>query len=90
MAESCSPPAVYGFKGKLRMSGSYVEVFLDDVGDRVQLETAEARVLAHNFELNDKKWLEKVLKANERIYGAGSSERIRQYMRIIWKEEMLK
>ena len=60
------------------------------LGDRVQLETAEARVLTHSFELNDKKWLEKVLKAKERIYGAGSPERIKQYMRTIWKEEMLK
>jgi hypothetical protein len=60
------------------------------LGDRVQLETAEARVLAHNFEANGKKWLEKVLKVKEQIYGAGSSERIRQYMRVIWKEEMLK
>lgn len=56
--------------------------------DREILEMAEARVLAHNF--SDKEWLVKALKVSERIYGKGSGERIRGYMRRIWKEEMCK
>lgn len=56
--------------------------------DRQQLETGEARVLAHNFK--DKEWLEKQLKVSEQIYGEGSGERIKAYMREIWKTELCK
>ena len=56
--------------------------------DREILEMAEARVLAHNFK--DKEWLVKALKVSERIYGKGSGERIKAYMRIVWREELLK
>ena len=57
-------------------------------GDGEILEKAEARVLAHNF--IDKDWLVNALKVSERIYGKGSGERIRGYMREIWKMELLK
>jgi hypothetical protein len=56
--------------------------------DREILETAEARVLAHNFV--DKEWLEMALKVSERIYGKGSAQRIKAYMRMVWREELLK
>ena len=56
--------------------------------DREQLEKGEARTLAHNFK--DKEWLVKALKVSERIYGKGSGERIKGYMRVIWKEELCK
>jgi hypothetical protein len=56
--------------------------------DREILETAEARVLANNFK--GKEWLEQALKVSERCYGKGSGERIKKYMRVIWKEELLK
>lgn len=56
--------------------------------DREILETAEARVLAHNFK--DKEWLEMALKVSERIYGKGSAQRIKAYMRRIWREELCK
>lgn len=59
-----------------------------DRGDRESLEKAEARVLAHNFK--NKEWLEAALKVSEKTYGKGSAERIKTYMRQIWKEEMLK
>lgn len=49
---------------------------------------AEARVLAQNFK--SKEWLEMALKVSERIYGKGSGLRIKAYMRLIWKEELLK
>jgi hypothetical protein len=58
------------------------------VGDREILEMAEARVLAHNFKT--KEWLNMALKVSERIYGKGSGERIKAYMRVIWREEMRK
>ena len=61
---------------------------LEVVGDREILERGEARVLAHNFK--DKEWLAKALKVSERIYGKGSGERIKTYMREIWKTEMCK
>jgi len=65
----------------------YREVRMLEVeGDREILETAEARVLAHNFK--DKEWLTKALKVSERIYEKGSAERIKAHMRVIWKEEM--
>lgn len=57
-------------------------------GDREILEKGEARVLAHNF--INKEWLVSALKVSERIYGKGSGERIRGYMREIWKLELLK
>ena len=56
--------------------------------DRQQLEKGEARTLAHNFV--NKEWLMKALKVSERIYGKGSGERIKAYMRVIWKEELCK
>ena len=56
--------------------------------DRWQLEMGEARVLAHSYAGNA--WLESALKVSERIYGIGSADRIRGYMRVIWKEELLK
>lgn len=61
---------------------------MDLVGDREILEKAEARVLAHNF--RNKEWLEMALKVSERIYGRGSSERIKAHMRVIWKDELCK
>lgn len=56
--------------------------------DREQLEKGEARVLAQNFK--SKEWLEMALKVSERIYGRGSSERIKAHMRTIWREELCK
>ena len=56
--------------------------------DREILEMAEARVLAQNFK--NKEWLDQALKVSERIYGKGSGLRIKAYMRLIWKEELLK
>jgi hypothetical protein len=56
--------------------------------DREILEMAEARVLAQNFK--NKEWLEMALKVSERIYGKGSGLRIKAYMRVIWREELLK
>ena len=56
--------------------------------DRELLERGEARVLAHNFK--DKEWLKKALKVSERMYGKGSGERIKAYMRDIWKNELCK
>ena len=49
---------------------------------------AEARVLAQNFK--NKEWLEAALKVSEKTYGRGSGERIKVYMRLIWREELLK
>ena len=60
----------------------------EDKGDREILEKADARVLAHNFK--NKEILEMQLKVSERIYGKGASERIKAYMRVIWKMEMCK
>jgi hypothetical protein len=56
--------------------------------DREQLEQGEARVLAHNFK--NKEQLAMQLKVSERVYGKGSGERIKSYMREIWKTEMCK
>ena len=56
--------------------------------DREQLEKGEARTLAQNFK--DKEWLVNALKFSERIYGKGSGERIKTYMRQIWKDELCK
>jgi hypothetical protein len=56
--------------------------------DREILEMGEARVLANNFK--DKEWLEQALKVSERHYGKGSGERIKKYMRVIWKDELCK
>lgn len=53
-----------------------------------QLEKGEARILARNFKNKD--WLERCLKISERKFGQGSGERIKAYMRVIWKEELLK
>ena len=57
-------------------------------GDREILERAEARVLAQNFKT--KEWLEDALKVSAKYYGESSKERIKKYMRQIWKEELLK
>lgn len=56
--------------------------------DRELLERGEARVLVNNFK--DKEWLTKALKVSERHYGKGSAERIKAYMREIWKTELCK
>lgn len=57
-------------------------------GDREILERGEARELAKNFK--NVQWLEDALKVSERIYGKGSGDRIKGYMRQIWKKELLK
>jgi len=66
------------------------EVWIVDEGDRVILETAEARVTTHNFLANGKsqEWLKTALRVTTQIYGKGSDERIKGYMRTIWKEEL--
>ena len=56
--------------------------------DREQLETAEARVLAHNFKT--KEILAMQLKKLERIYGKGAGDRIKAHMRMVWRLEMCK
>ena len=56
--------------------------------DRQQLEMAEARTLARSFQ--NKAWLDKALKVSERTYGKGSGQRIREHMKQIWKQELLK
>jgi hypothetical protein len=56
--------------------------------DRWQLEMGEARVLAHNYKTEE--WLTAALKISEKYYGKGSADRIRGYMRVIWREELLK
>lgn len=56
--------------------------------DREQLERAEARVLAYNFV--DRAWLESALKVSKRVYGRDAPDRIKAYMREIWKKELLK
>ena len=60
--------------------------------DRMQLETGEARTLVaafiHNGESQD--WLANALRVSQRRYGTGSTDRIKTYMRSIWKEELLK
>ena len=61
---------------------------LDLSWDRELLEKGEARVLANNFQTLP--LLEKQLKVFEKYYGPGSAMRIKAYMRIIWKEELLK
>lgn len=58
------------------------------ITDREILEMAEARVLAHNFQ--GKEWLGAALKVSQRIYGKDAPERIKVYMREIWKKEMCK
>lgn len=60
----------------------------EERGDREILERAEARVLAQNFK--NKEWLEEALQVSARYYGASSKERIKAYMREIWKKELLK
>ncbi len=60
--------------------------------DRERLEMAEARELVRNYLANgsSKIWLEKAMKTSVRIYGRDSEQRIRTYMRIIWKDELCK
>lgn len=67
----------------------WVEVPLDDIGDRVQLEMGEARVLVTSFILNgkDTKWLDRALRVTAKIYGKGADVRVRDYMRQIWKQD---
>ena len=57
--------------------------------DRDTLEAGEARILVSGFLQNGKSqdWLTKALKVSKRIYGAGSEDRIRAHMRIIFKNE---
>lgn len=59
--------------------------------DRETLESGEARELVGGFLHNGKSqdWLKAALKISRRIYGVGSEERIRAYMRDIWKSENL-
>lgn len=57
-------------------------------GDREILERAEARVLAQNFK--SKEWLEEALNVSAKTYGEASKERIKAYMRVIWKKELLR
>lgn len=61
-----------------------------DVGDRVQLEIGEARVMVTSFILNgkDTRWLDRALRVTERIYGNGAGERVKGYMRKLWKGEL--
>lgn len=58
--------------------------------DRQMLEMGEARVLVHGFLHNGKsqEWLAKALRVTTRIYGKGSEERVKVYMRQIWKDEL--
>jgi len=54
------------------------------------LEMGEARVLVHGFLHNGKsqKWLKNALRFTTLIYGKDSEERVKVYMRQIWKEEL--
>jgi translation initiation factor IF-1 len=63
-----------------------------DLGDREILEMAEARTLVHSFLHNGQSqvWLTDALKVTRRIYGKGAEDRVRKYMRLIWKMELLK
>lgn len=63
-----------------------------DSGDRDVVEKGEARVLVHGFIHNgeSKDWLENALRFSRRIYRAGSEDRIRAHMNIIWREEALR
>ena len=67
----------------------WIEVSLNDIGDRVQLEKGEARVLVTSFILNgkDTKWLNRALRVTAKIYGKDSDVRVRNYMRQIWKDD---
>jgi hypothetical protein len=60
--------------------------------DREVLEKAEAREIAHDYLYckKDKNWLANRLAKSVRIYGRGSEERIRAFMRAIWKQELLR
>ena len=62
-----------------------------DVADREVLEQGEARTLVHGFIYNSqsKEWLTKALRVSKRIYGAGSEIRIREFMKTIWKTEVV-
>lgn len=62
-----------------------------DVSDREVLEMGEARVLVHGFISNgqSKEWLAKAMRHSKRIYGNGSEERIRGFMKIIWRNERI-
>ena len=59
--------------------------------DRERLERGEARVLVHNFIANkqSKEWLAKAIAVSRKVYGAGSDERIKSYMRAIWRDEIV-
>lgn len=85
MAESVQLKAMYRKEGKFRM----LEV--QEVTDREVLEAGEARVLVHGFIYNgqSKEWLKNALRFSVRIYGKGSEERIRTYMKTIWKTEVV-
>ena len=62
------------------------------LGDRGQLEIAEARTLVYSFLMNGKStdWLNHALRGTTRIYGKGADLRVRDYMRKIWKDELCK
>ena len=57
--------------------------------DRMTLEAGEARVLVGGFIHNgqSQNWLTQALKVSKRIYGNGSDQRIRGFMKTIWKTE---
>jgi hypothetical protein len=59
--------------------------------DRERLEKAEARALVHNFIANkqSKEWLAKAIAVSKKVYGAGSEDRIKAYMRQLWKDEVI-
>lgn len=82
------------------MKSEEIECFLDEEipieWDRVQLEMAEARILAPSYFATVKKigkpaaavWLAKRIKQIERYYGHGFDQRVRGYMRKVADEEL--
>ena len=60
--------------------------------DRHTLEMGEARTLVYGFLQYEEsqEWLERALRVTERRYGRGSVARVKAYMRVIWREELLK
>jgi hypothetical protein len=66
------------------------------MGDRVQLETAEARVFLGNYVATAKKkgaavaasCLTKQIKKVQELYGAGFEQRVRGYMRVLLDDEL--
>jgi len=67
---------------------SYVRKY-SEAGDRAQLERALARELYRTWESTEKKVLTpERIKFIERIYGAGSVDRVRSYMAMFKNGEM--